>query len=124
MHTPPFHIGAPLRTPPPPPPPPPPPSFWDRIAEAHLIQAREVVLSCLKGYPPELALKASNPISAPPVVKRKAAAARVTSEQLHNMKHDVAYLKKAQDLKSVNSVRYHDNEINFQNTKPRYLFLR
>lgn len=78
-------------------------NFWDRIADMHLNQGREVVLSCLKGYPPDLALKASNPISAPPPIKRKEAEVRMTNEQLHNIKHDVAYFKKASDLKSVNS---------------------
>ena len=76
-----------------------------------------MVLSCLKGYPPELALKASNPISAPPPIKRKEAEVRMTSEQLHNIKHDVQYFKKASDLKSVNSSKDKRNQLHALDVK-------
>src|SRR5690554_1315944 len=59
-----------------------------------------------KGYPPEMALQASNPIRMPPkLAKSDGNKIRLTSESVKSLKHDAAVLKQFSDLREVNATK-------------------
>lgn len=95
-------------------------NFPPRITNLHLLQTREIVRRCVAGYSPTVALLASNPIKAPPRLNAsKTPRVSLTNETMHNIKHDVAVLKKVADLRAVNASKDKRNQEMMHSTQVR-----
>ena len=75
-------------------------NFPEAIAELFLVQAKELSRRCAQGFPAEMALKASNPIAAPPPIRSDEGpnssgnGSKLSASTMRELKHDVAVLKK------------------------------